>query len=106
MSPARTLVLIPAFNEENNIGRIVSTIRSKFPEMDVLAIDDGSTDSTAETAKNSGATVLSHAWNMGYGVALQTGYKYAERHVEYESSKITYRTSFLTTIPTPMCFSC
>ena len=49
------------------------------PEGDVLVVDDGSTDGTAAQARAAGARVVSHVFNMGYGAALQTGYKRAER---------------------------
>lgn len=79
-----TLVIIPAFNEEKSIGRIVRAIKDEFPHFDVVVINDGSTDLTKSVASDSGATVLSHAYNLGYGVTLQTGYKYFQRHPEYK----------------------
>lgn len=72
-------VLVPAFNEEKSIQRVVSGIKASNPGMEVVVIDDGSSDNTAELAQRSGATVLSHVVNLGYGAALQTGYKYALR---------------------------
>jgi len=71
------LVIIPARNESQAIGGIIARIKNCLPEADILAIDDGSTDSTAEIVRSSGATVIPLVFNMGYGVALQTGYKYA-----------------------------
>ncbi|MBM3295911.1 MAG: glycosyltransferase family 2 protein, partial [Candidatus Aminicenantes bacterium] len=76
---ARTVVIIPAYNEAGNIEAIVAGLRSDFPEARVAVVDDGSTDRTREAAARAGAVVLSHPSNMGYGVALQTGYKYAVR---------------------------
>jgi len=73
----RTIVIIPAYNEAGNIAAIVSGIRSDYPEARVVVIDDGSSDRTREFAQRAGAVVLSHPTNLGYGVALQTGYKYA-----------------------------
>lgn len=73
------LVIIPAYNESQSIGEIIVQTKNCLPEADILAIDDGSTDSTAEIARTSGATVVSLVFNMGYGVALQTGYKYARK---------------------------
>jgi glycosyltransferase involved in cell wall biosynthesis len=72
-----TLVIIPAFNEEPGISSLISKIRDQLPDFDVLVINDGSSDRTAEVAMNAGATVLSHNFNMGYGVTIQTGYKFA-----------------------------
>jgi glycosyltransferase involved in cell wall biosynthesis len=81
---ARTLVLISAFNEKRNIRDIVAGIRRDFPGMDVVVVDDGSTDGTGQDARDAGAVVLSHIANMGYGVALQTGYKYAIKKKIYD----------------------
>lgn len=78
----KTLVIVPAFNEEKNIARIVREIRGNIPEAGVVVVDDGSSDSTKENAHKSGAVVISLPFNMGYGTAVQTGYKYAksEKH--------------------------
>ena len=71
----KTLVILPAYNEEQNINSVVSSITAMG--YSVLVIDDYSKDKTAELATAAGATVVKHPTNMGYGVALQTGYKYA-----------------------------
>lgn len=73
----KTLVLIPAFNEGSCIARVISEIRRVVPGYDILVVNDGSSDMTASAARAAGAVVTSHAFNMGYGVAIQTGYKYA-----------------------------
>lgn len=80
---ANSLVLIPAFNEAVRIGGVVENVRRTLPHMPVLVVDDGSRDDTAAIAKKHGAIVVSHPFNMGYGVAIQTGYKYALAH-DYE----------------------
>ncbi len=74
-----TLVIIPAYNEERTISSVVSSVKVLYQDIDVVVIDDGSHDKTAQLAKKAGAAVLSHPFNMGYGVSLQTGYKYAVR---------------------------
>lgn len=74
---AKILILIPAYNEGGKIARVVDGIRRVAPECDILVVNDGSRDDTAATAAAAGATVVSHPFNMGYGVAIQTGYKYA-----------------------------
>ncbi|MFQ5640275.1 MAG: glycosyltransferase family 2 protein [bacterium] len=69
-------VLVPALNEEKSIEKVVLGIKKVNPALEVIVIDDGSSDKTAELAEKAGATVLSHIVNLGYGAALQTGYKY------------------------------
>ncbi len=73
----RILVMIPAFNEEKNIADVISDIRSSSPVTDILVVDDGSTDATLRIARDAEALAVSLPFNLGYGVALQTGYKYA-----------------------------
>lgn len=72
-----TLVIIPAYNEEAKIAGVIEGILRHLPEVDILVIDDGSTDGTREVALRKGARVVSHPFNLGYGAALQTGYRYA-----------------------------
>lgn len=74
---AKTIVIIPAFNEESGIAQLINAVQNENPEFDILVINDGSRDRTATIAKAAGAMVLSHNFNMGYGVAIQTGYKFA-----------------------------
>jgi glycosyltransferase involved in cell wall biosynthesis len=74
------LVLIPAYNEAPNIGRVIAGVSQAVPDADVLVVDDGSSDGTAEIARRAGAYVVSHPFNMGYGVACQTGFKIARRY--------------------------
>ncbi len=69
-------IIIPAFNEEDQIATVITGI-IKYSDADILVIDDGSKDQTATKAREVGAWVIRHPFNMGYGVALQTGYKYA-----------------------------
>lgn len=76
----KILILIPAYNEAARIGGVVGQVREAHPEYDVLVVNDGSQDSTADAARTAGAEVASHPFNMGYGVTIQTGYKYAFRN--------------------------
>jgi len=69
-------IIIPAFNEEENIASVIAGIQNQV-DADIIVINDGSNDLTAEKAGEAGALVIRHPFNMGYGVALQTGYKYA-----------------------------
>ena len=73
----KRLVVIPAYNEQQNIGQVIADIRESVEEIDIVVIDDGSNDDTALCAGRAGAMVIRLSSNMGYGVALQTGYKYA-----------------------------
>ncbi len=75
----RTLVFIPAWNEEDSVAAVIADVRKRMPGADVLVIDDGSTDATAERAREAGALVASLPFNQGLGAALQTGYLYALR---------------------------
>jgi glycosyltransferase involved in cell wall biosynthesis len=74
---AETLVVIPAFNEGSRIGAVLQRLRASVPDVDVVVVDDGSHDDTAARARAAGVHVISHPFNLGYGAALQTGYKYA-----------------------------
>jgi glycosyltransferase involved in cell wall biosynthesis len=69
--------MIPAFNEASFIAGVISDIRRTVPDYDILVVNDGSEDETATVAKTAGALVVSHPFNMRYGVTIQTGYKYA-----------------------------
>jgi hypothetical protein len=75
-----TLAVVPAYNEGGNIAQVIDQIRANDRGIDILVIDDGSHDGTSVVARRSGAKVISLSTNMGYGVALQTGYKYAFEH--------------------------
>lgn len=77
---SNTLVVIPAYNEEQRISAVIKSIYDAVSDIDVLVIDDGSADQTAKMARAAGAKVATLPYNLGYGVALQTGYKYAKRH--------------------------
>lgn len=77
---SKVLVMIPAYNEQENIARVVQSIHHYVPHADVIVIDDGSIDATKAMAESAGAQVVSLPFNMGYGVACQTGFKYAFRN--------------------------
>jgi glycosyltransferase involved in cell wall biosynthesis len=77
---SKLLVVIPAHNESPRIGGVIAGIRQAAPGADILVVDDGSTDGTTETARRAGAIVARLPFNQGYGVALQTGFKFALRH--------------------------
>jgi glycosyltransferase involved in cell wall biosynthesis len=73
----RHVVIVPAFNEEECIGTVVSKIRRHNPDVDVVVVNDGSSDGTAVAAKENGAKVLDLPCNLGVGEAVQAGFLYA-----------------------------
>src|SRR5436190_8020658 len=77
MSPERRIAIVPAYNEERNIGRVVAELRDYDPGIDIVVISDGSVDRTAESAEAAGALVLRLPYNLGIGGAVQTGFRYA-----------------------------
>jgi len=74
----RLLVVLPAYNEARRVRGVVESVRARLAA-DVLVVDDGSSDDTAGEARRGGARVAPHPVNLGYGSALQTGYRYALR---------------------------
>ena len=82
----KILVVIPCLNEEASVGGVISRalgLRSDYPRLDVLVVDDGSTDVTADRARQHGAMVLSHPTNRGVGAAFHSGVTFAiERSYE------------------------
>ena len=74
----KTLIVIPAYNEEGSIARVVSNIRKQVADADILVVNDGSRDRTARMARESGAMVVSLPYNMGIGSAVQSGFLFAK----------------------------
>ncbi len=79
-SRQRVLIIVPAWNEQDAITGTIREIRSVVPDADLLVIDDGSVDRTAQRAREAGATVCPLPFNLGVGGAMRTGYRYALRH--------------------------
>jgi glycosyltransferase involved in cell wall biosynthesis len=75
-----TLVFIPAWNEEDNLPGVLAGLRGAIPDADVLVVDDGSTDRTANVAREHGAEVLSLGANRGLRVGIAAGYRWALEH--------------------------
>jgi glycosyltransferase involved in cell wall biosynthesis len=73
----RTLVIIPAYNEESSIAQVIDQVKTYFSQGDILVVNDGSTDLTSKRARAGGALVLDLPFNLGIGGAMQAGYKYA-----------------------------
>lgn len=72
---SRTWIIIPLYNEAPVIGEVVRGLLPYFPN--VVCVDDGSSDTSAEAAREAGAVVVQHPVNLGQGAALQTGFEYA-----------------------------
>jgi len=78
MTPA--LVAIPAWNEQGSIADVIGKVRTHHADVDILVVDDGSTDETAALAAAAGARVVSLPFNVGVGGAMRTAFLYAQRH--------------------------
>lgn len=75
--------MIPAFNEEASLPRFLEEVRRELPALDVVVINDGSADRTAEVVRQSGIHVLDLPYNLGVGGAIQAGFQFA-RHNRYD----------------------
>jgi glycosyltransferase involved in cell wall biosynthesis len=75
-----TLVFLPAWNEEANLPAVLDELRVELPDSQILVVDDGSTDRTAEVARAHGAEVLSFGVNRGLRAGIAAGYAYAHEH--------------------------
>ena len=75
-----TVVFIPAWNEEENLPSVLDGLRERLPWADVLVVDDGSTDRTADVAREHGAAVLSLGSNRGLRIGIAAGYRWALEH--------------------------
>jgi hypothetical protein len=77
---SETVVFIPAWNEEDNLPAVLDDLKAELPEADVLVVDDGSTDRTADVAREHGAEVLSFGMNLGLRAGIAAGYGWALEH--------------------------
>jgi glycosyltransferase involved in cell wall biosynthesis len=76
----QTLVVIPAFNEEESVRAVILEVFEKLPGVACLVVDDGSRDRTAEEARAAGAIVATLPYNLGVGGAMRLGFRYALQH--------------------------
>lgn len=74
----KVLIIIPAYNEAQNLEKVIDNIVLHYPQYDYVIINDGSTDETAEVCRKKSYHVINLAVNLGIGGAVQTGYRYAE----------------------------
>ena len=80
MQNMKLLIIIPAFNEEKNIVRVVEELKQKCPQYDYVVINDGSHDATSKVCREKGYNLISLPINLGLSGAFQTGMKYAYRN--------------------------
>ncbi|MDZ7740349.1 MAG: glycosyltransferase family 2 protein [Bacteroidota bacterium] len=77
----KVLIIIPAYNEADNIIDVINEIHTAYPHFDILVVNDGSDDETGKLARSTDiATVIDLPVNLGIGAAVQTGFKYALRN--------------------------
>ena len=77
---SKALVVMPAWNEQGCIGEVLDEIKSGYPDLDILVVDDGSEDATAKIAMERGVEVVNHGENLGVAAAIQTSRIYAINH--------------------------
>ena len=70
---------MPAWNEEEALPGTITELQETVPFVDLVVVNDGSTDNTSAVAREAGAFVIDLPYNMGVGAAMRTGYKYAQR---------------------------
>lgn len=76
----RVLLIIAAYNEQENISRVVKDLMDNYPQYDCLVVNDGSTDRTEQILEQSGVPYITLPINLGIGGAVQTGYRYARQY--------------------------
>ncbi|MDR2165480.1 MAG: glycosyltransferase family 2 protein [Zoogloeaceae bacterium] len=72
-APCRLSIVLPAKNESGAIGQTVARLRAHFPDSEIIVVNDGSSDATADIAREAGARVISHPYSKGNGAAIKTG---------------------------------
>lgn len=81
MRSEQLTILIPAFNEAETIGDVLPQLAALYPQSEILVVDDGSTDGTADIAAANGARVVRHPYNKGNGASVKTGLRNATREL-------------------------
>ena len=77
---AEWIAIVPAYNEQESVVRVIEEIRAFDPGFEVVVVDDGSVDGTAAAAERAGAHVVRLPFNLGIGGAVQTGFRYAHEN--------------------------
>jgi len=77
MNKSDISIIIPAYNESATIGIVLDKIKRLYPNFEIIVVNDGSKDNTADLAKNAGAIVYSHPYNIGNGAAIKSGIRIA-----------------------------
>ena len=77
LADRRRIAIVPAYNEEESIGRVIDELRAFDPGLDIVVVDDGSADGTSRAARAKGVHVLSLPFNLGIGGSVQTGFRFA-----------------------------
>ena len=85
----KVLLVIPAFNEEKNIERVVEDLVRGFPQLDYVVVNDGSRDCTAKICREKGYNLLDLPVNLGLAGCFQAGMKYAYRKGTATPSSLT-----------------
>ncbi len=78
--PSTTIVVIPAYNEEASLPGVIAELRAEAPDLDIVVVDDGSSDGTSALARAAGIPCVELPFNLGIGGALRAGYRYAVEH--------------------------
>jgi len=81
MNTSGVSIIIPVFNECQSIGRVVDQLKTFYPDAELIVVDDGSTDDTAAVAREAGAMVIRHPYNIGNGAAVKSGIRRASGNV-------------------------
>lgn len=78
--PERTIVVVPAYNEQEALPAVLAQLAATVGDLDVIVVDDGSSDATATVARDAGVRCVVLPFNLGIGGALRAGYRYAVDH--------------------------